>query len=56
MLEDSDSGIQASYAAGMIPLMIPDRSVRMSDPPPALLDRVYRKFGTLTEVLKFLED
>lgn len=55
VLEDSDSGIYAASAAGMIPIMIPDSSVRLADPPTAVLDRVYRRFATLTEVIALLK-
>ncbi len=55
VLEDSDSGILAAHAAGMIPLMIPDPSIRLADPPAAILERVYRKFNSLTDVLRYLQ-
>ena len=54
VLEDSDSGILAAHAAGMIPLMIPDPLIRLADPPAAILERAYRKFDSLTDVLDYL--
>jgi HAD superfamily hydrolase (TIGR01509 family) len=55
VLEDSDSGILAAHAAGMIPLMIPDPLIRLADPPAVILERVYRKFDSLTDVLDYLQ-
>lgn len=55
VLEDSDSGIRAAHAAGMIPLMIPDPLIRLADPPADILERVYRKFDSLTDVLSYLQ-
>ncbi len=55
VLEDSDSGILAAHAAGMIPLMIPDPLIRLADPPVAILERVYQKFVSLTDVLNYLQ-
>ncbi len=55
VLEDSDSGILAAHAAGMIPLMIPDPAIRLADPPTAILECVYRKFDSLTDVLHYLQ-
>ena len=55
VLEDSDSGILAAHAAGMIPLMIPDPAIRLADPPAAILERVYRKFDSLSDVLNYLQ-
>jgi len=55
VLEDSDSGILAADAAGMIPVMIPDHAIRLADPPAAILERVYRRFDSLTDVLSYLQ-
>jgi HAD superfamily hydrolase (TIGR01509 family) len=54
VLEDSDSGILAAHAAGMIPLMIPDSSVRLADPPPAILEKTHQRFSSLAEAHQFL--
>ena len=50
-LEDSPSGIAAAHGAGMLPIMIPDIAI----PDASTLSRVYRKFGSLLEVVRFLE-
>ncbi len=55
VLEDSDSGIRAAHAAGMIPLMIPDPLIRLADPAADILERVHRAFDSLTDVLKYLQ-
>ena len=51
VLEDSDVGIQAAQAAGMLPLMVPD--IKPPSPASALL--AHRIFPTLHEVRAFLE-
>lgn len=50
-LEDSPSGIAAAHGAGMLPIMVPDIAI----PDASTLSRVYRKFGSLLEVVRFLE-
>lgn len=50
VLEDSEAGIRAAYAAGMRPLLVPD-----INPPSAAIARLAAKvFPTLTEVHHFL--
>jgi HAD superfamily hydrolase (TIGR01509 family) len=50
VLEDSEAGIRAAYAAGMRPLLVPD-----INPPSAAIARLAAKvFPTLTEVRHFL--
>ncbi len=51
VLEDSDAGIQAAYAAGMLPLMVPD----IKPPSPETAALAYRIFPSLHEVRAFLE-
>jgi HAD superfamily hydrolase (TIGR01509 family) len=49
-LEDSEPGIHAALAAGMMPIMVPDRS----RPSPALLARAPLVLASLAEVLDHL--
>lgn len=56
VLEDSDSGILAADAAGMIAIMVPDHAIRLADPPAVILERVYRRFNSLMDVLNYLQD
>jgi HAD superfamily hydrolase (TIGR01509 family) len=51
VLEDSDAGIQAAQAAGMLPLMVPD----IKPPSPESARLAHRIFPTLHEVRAFLE-
>ncbi len=51
VLEDSDAGIWAAAAAGMLPLMVPD----IKPPAPESLARAHRIFRSLHEAKDFLE-
>ena len=50
VLEDSDPGIRAAHAAGMIPIMVPD--LRPPSPDTALL--AHKIFPSLLEARRFL--
>jgi HAD superfamily hydrolase (TIGR01509 family) len=50
VLEDSDAGIQAAHAAGMLPLMIPDLKLPSADS----IRLAYRVFESLHEARAFL--
>jgi len=52
VLEDSSRGLQAAYAAGMIPIMVPD----MQKPTDEDKKRAYRVLLSLKEVKKHLEE
>ncbi|MCR5347595.1 MAG: HAD family phosphatase [Fretibacterium sp.] len=52
VLEDSYNGIRAAHAAGMIPIMVPDRL----PPTPEILSLTRGKAEGLTEVIPILED
>jgi len=52
VLEDSEAGIQAAYAAAMIPIMVPD----MKPPSPDIKPLAYRIFPSLDKVQTFLEE
>ncbi|MBR1672912.1 MAG: HAD family phosphatase [Fretibacterium sp.] len=51
VLEDSYNGIRAAHAAGMIPIMVPDRL----PPTPEMLSLVYQKADGLDAVVPILE-
>lgn len=50
VLEDSESGIKAAYAAGMVPVMIPD----LKEPSEAVQSLLFRRMNDLSEVKSFL--
>jgi HAD superfamily hydrolase (TIGR01509 family) len=50
-LEDSPSGIAAARGAGMLPIMVPD----IAKPDALTQSRLYRKFDSLNEVMRFLK-
>ncbi len=50
-LEDAPAGIRAAHAAGMLPVMIPD----LVEPSEEIEALVYRKYGSLYEVIDLLE-
>ncbi|RPJ42856.1 MAG: HAD family phosphatase, partial [Chloroflexi bacterium] len=51
VLEDSEAGIVAAHAAGMIPLMIPD----LKQPTPEIRALAYRVLPSLYEVIPLME-
>lgn len=50
-IEDSPNGIRSAYAAGMLPIMVPD----LVKPDPEIEKLLYRKCDSLFAVLEFLE-
>lgn len=52
VLEDSEPGIIAAQAAGMVPVMIPD----LKQPTPEIRQMAYRALPTLYEVIPLVED
>ena len=52
VVEDSMNGIRAAYAAGTIPLMVPD----LLTPPEEIRAMCHRIFGDLSEVKAFFEN
>ncbi len=50
-IEDSPNGIRSAYAAGMLPIMVPDQV----QPTEEIKNLLYRKFDSLIEVKKFIE-
>ena len=57
VLEDSDNGIRAANAAGAIPILIPDLSLRAGSPPPAdITAMAYAQFASLQEVEEHLRN
>ena len=52
VLEDSESGIQAAYSGGMIPIMIPD----LKEPTKEVAALAYKRMGSLLEVIAFIEN
>jgi beta-phosphoglucomutase-like phosphatase (HAD superfamily) len=52
VLEDSEAGIMAAHAAGMVPLMIPD----LKKPTPEILGLVYRVLPSLNEVIPLMAE
>ncbi len=52
VLEDSEAGIQAAHAAGMLPIMVPD----MKQPSPAIRKVAYQVIPSLHEVIEILAD
>ncbi|MDM8528578.1 HAD family phosphatase [Anaerolineales bacterium HSG24] len=50
VLEDSEAGVLAGHAAGMLPLMVPD----MKQPSPEVTKLAYQIFVSLDEVREFL--
>ncbi|MCW2930305.1 MAG: family phosphatase [Actinomycetia bacterium] len=54
-LEDSDNGIRAAYAAGMIPVLVPDYSLRATSVAPAdIAALAYAEFASLGELENYL--
>ena len=51
-IEDSPNGIRSAYAAGMLPVMVPD----LVKPDPEIEKMLYRKCDSLFAVRDFLED
>lgn len=51
VLEDSNNGIKAAYAAGCISILIPDLDIIKED----VLQKANYKFESLLDVIKFLE-
>ena len=56
VLEDSEAGVAAAAAANMIPVMVPDRSVRTTPISAPALDLAYRWYDSLVDVLGQLAD
>jgi beta-phosphoglucomutase-like phosphatase (HAD superfamily) len=54
VLEDSDNGIRAAHAAGMIPILIPDLILRAEQPPADVIAKTYATFSSLSELEKYL--
>lgn len=54
VIEDSDHGINAAYAAGMTPFLVPDSSIPRVIPPD-ILAKAYRTCESLTDVLGILK-
>ncbi|WP_094606731.1 Phosphoglycolate phosphatase [Sporomusa silvacetica DSM 10669] len=52
VLEDSEAGILAAHAAGMLPIMVPD----MKQPEEEIKALLYKQMLSLHEVRSFLED
>ena len=52
VLEDSYNGIRAAHAAGMIPIMVPDRL----PPTPEIMRLAWRKADTLSGVIPLIEE
>jgi HAD superfamily hydrolase (TIGR01509 family) len=50
-LEDAPAGIRSAYAAGTIPILIPD----LLEPPEDVVQLSYRKYETLHEVIPLLQ-
>ncbi|MDM8519848.1 HAD family phosphatase [Anaerolineales bacterium HSG6] len=50
VLEDSEAGVRAAHAAGMLPLMVPD----MKQPTPEIAKLAHQIFTSLDEVREFL--
>jgi HAD superfamily hydrolase (TIGR01509 family) len=50
VLEDSDAGIEAAHAAGMVAVMVPD----LKSPSPTAASHAYRVFSSLDEVKALL--
>lgn len=51
-IEDSPNGIRSAYAAGMLPVMVPN----LVKPDPEIEKMLYRKCDSLFAVLEFLEE
>ncbi len=51
-IEDSPNGIRSAYAAGMFPIMVPD----LVQPTADIEKMIYRKYDSLIEVKKFIQD
>jgi beta-phosphoglucomutase-like phosphatase (HAD superfamily) len=56
VLEDSDNGIRAANAAGAIPILIPDFSLRAGSPPADITDMTYAQFVSLEKVEEYLRE
>jgi beta-phosphoglucomutase-like phosphatase (HAD superfamily) len=54
VIEDSDHGINAAYAAGMTPFLVPDSSIPRVIPPD-ILAKAYRTCESLIDVLGILK-
>jgi HAD superfamily hydrolase (TIGR01509 family) len=52
VLEDSETGIIAASNAGMLPVMVPD----MVEPSEDVSLKLFKKFGSLTEVKKYFQN
>jgi len=52
VFEDSENGIRAAARANMIPIMIPD----MKEPSEEIAKLIYKKFNTLLDAKKYLEE
>lgn len=50
VLEDSESGIEAAYRAGMLPIMIPD----VIQPSERTKEKLYKQFSDLTQVINVI--
>jgi len=51
-IEDSPNGIRSAYAAGMVPIMVPDQV----QPTEELLKLIHQKFDSLLDVMAYIQE